>query len=138
MKVGFFIVGFVVLISIGTYFLMQEGKTDPYSAPTTETRQMGKEETPPDPAEHQGASIGDENLVEFTCAEGKTITAVFARDILGLTLSDGRQITLRQAESGAEVRYLNNTQTIEFRGRDYGALLIEDGVETYKECAVQL
>lgn len=138
MKAVVIIVGFVVLISLGTYLLVRQGETDPYISPKAAPIESSKEEAPPQPTEHQGASIGDENLAEFVCAEGKKMTAVFARDILGLTLSDGRQITLRQLEGGDEIRYLNNTQTIEFRGKDYGATLLEDGNETYKECAVQI
>lgn len=135
MKAGALTIGFVVLISLGTYFLMKQGETDTYIAPSGQQIEASKEEAPPDPKEHQGASIGDENLVEFMCADGKTMTAVFARDILGLTLSDGRQITLREAESEEGVRYLNNTETIEFRGVAGTAFLIESGNQTYSECA---
>lgn len=85
-------------------------------------------------AAYQGASIGDENTVEFACASGKSMTAVFARDIVGLTLSDGRQIELRQAISGSGIRYLNNIQTIEFRGSGDDAFLTENGVTTYQDC----
>lgn len=94
-----------------------------------------KEESPPEPTtSHQGASIGEENAVEFTCAGGKSMTAVFTRDIIGITLSDGRQLTLRQAESGSGIRYLNNTQTIEFRGKGDEAYLEENGAMTYRDC----
>ena len=137
MKAGVLVVGFVILVSLGTYFLMKQGETDSYVAPSMQPIDTGKEEMPPDPEEHQGASIGDENLVEFRCAEGKTMTAVFARDILGLTLSDGRQMTLRQAESGSGIRYLNNIETIEFRGKGDEAFLVEEGVETYQACSVR-
>lgn len=137
MKAGVLIVGFVVLISLGTYLLVRQGETDPYISPKAAPIESSKEEAPPQPTEHQGASIGDENLVEFVCAEGKTLTAVFARDILGLTLSDGRQISLRQADVASGVRYLNNTQTIEFRGKEDGAVLAEGGVTTYTNCMAE-
>jgi membrane-bound inhibitor of C-type lysozyme len=95
----------------------------------------GHEESPPEPVtQNQGASIGDENAVEFRCADGKSMTAVFARDILGLTLSDGRQLELRQAASGSGIRYLNNTETIEFRGKGADAYLQEGSTETYRDC----
>ncbi len=136
MKAGILIAGFVLVFAGITFFLMRvnetQTETKEFVIPSIETT---KEETSPRPTEHQGASIGEENLVEFTCAEGKTMTAVFARDILGLTLSDGRQITLRQAESGSGVRYLNNTQTIEFRGQGEKAFLIEGKETTHAECA---
>lgn len=134
MKAGLGILGFVVLAVLGTYFLIQRAAPDPYRAPDFTPIETTHEETPPAPAETQGASIGDENLVEFVCADGKTMTAVFTRDIVGLTLSDGRQLTLRQAESGSGIRYLNNTQTIEFRGQGDEAFLIEGETTTYAEC----
>lgn len=95
----------------------------------------GHEESPPEPATlHQGASIGEENAVEFTCAGGKGMTAIFARDILGLTLSDGRQLEMRQATSGSGIRYLNNTGAIEFRGKGEEAYLQEGDTIMYAEC----
>lgn len=84
-----------------------------------------------------GASIGDENLVQFDCDEG-SITAVFARDILGLTLSDGRQIELRQNEVVSEMLYHNIDGTIEFRGSDAGASFIEGGQTTYTNCIARI
>jgi membrane-bound inhibitor of C-type lysozyme len=95
----------------------------------------GHEESPPEPVtQNQGASIGEENAVEFACADGKSFTAVFARDIVGLTLSDGRQLELRQAVSGSGIRYLNNTETIEFRGKGSEGHLEENGTITYRDC----
>ena len=84
--------------------------------------------------EGQGAAIGDENLVEFKCDGGKAITAVFERDIVGITLSDGRQMTLRQAASGSGIRYLSNDTKIEFRGKGDEGTLIENGATTYSGC----
>ena len=84
--------------------------------------------------EMQGAAIGNENLVTFTCDGGKKITAVFERDIVGLTLSDSRQITLRQATSGSGIRYLSNDSTIEFRGKGSEGTLIENNKTTYSNC----
>lgn len=95
----------------------------------------GHEESPPEPVtQNQGASSGQENTAEFSCAAGKTMTAVFTRDIVGLTLSDGRQIELREATSGSGIRYLNNTGSIEFRGKGDGAYLQEGGTSTYADC----
>lgn len=85
----------------------------------------------------QGASIGEENLVEFRCAEGKTITAVFARDIVGLTLSDGRQMELRQDVSASGIRYVNAVETIEFRGEGDEGFLMEGGKTTFTNCRAQ-
>lgn len=86
----------------------------------------------------QGAAIGGENLVTFTCDGGKTITAVFERDIVGLTLSDGRQVTLREAQSGSGIRYLSNDTTIEFHGKGNEGFLIENGKTTYANCSTSI
>ncbi len=125
----------LALIALSAFFFMREDSV-PLAQPVTVSQpiETAHEEKPPAPTERQGASIGEENLVEFACAEAKTMTAVFTRDILGLTLSDGRQITLRQAESDSGIRYLNNTQTIEFRGGGEQASLVEGGGATYANC----
>lgn len=135
MKAGILITGFVLVVAGGTFFLMQKTEPEMRVEAPLQPIETTHEETLPAPTEHQGASIGEENLVEFTCTEGKTMTAVFARDILGLTLSDGRQITLR-AESGSDIRYLNNTQTIEFRRQGDKVSLLEGGKTTYGGCVV--
>lgn len=82
----------------------------------------------------QGAVIGEENLVTFQCEGGKSITAVFERDIVGVTLSDGRQLVLRQAVSGSGMRYLSNDTKVEFRGKGNEGSLIENGETTYSGC----
>jgi membrane-bound inhibitor of C-type lysozyme len=84
--------------------------------------------------ETQGAATGVENLVTFSCAGGKTITAVFERDIVALTLSDSRQITLRQAPSGSGIRYISSDSSIEFQGKGSGGALVERGETTYASC----
>lgn len=105
--------------------------------PQAASSRGGHEEIPPEPATaSQGASIGIENIVTFQCEGGRNIVAVFARDIVGLTLSDGRQLELRQATSDRGVVYLNNTQTIELRGGDGPASLIENGRATHVGCNV--
>ena len=78
-------------------------------------------------ADMPGAAIGSENLVTFKCDGGKSIVAVFERDIVALALSDGRQVTLRQAASGSGIRYLSNDAKIEFRGKGSEGFLIENG-----------
>ncbi len=108
---------------------------------TIETTNTAKEEsmvssdvTPPPVQQAPGASIGDENLVEFNCDSTKKITAVFTRDIVGLTLSDGRQLELRQSESGSGIRFVNPDETVEFHGKGEGAFLMEAGKTTYANC----
>lgn len=86
--------------------------------------------------ESQGAAIGAENHVTFTCETGGDIQAVFERDIVGITLSDGEQIVLRQKEVASGIRYLSNDSSIELRGKGNEAMLIENGVVTHDNCIV--
>jgi len=105
-----------------------------------DTSEMPQENEPEDVRvlDAQGAAIGDENLVTFMCEGGKTITAVFERDIVGVTLSDGRQLVLRQAQSGSGIRYLSNDTTVEFRGKGNEASLSENGITTYTACTASM
>lgn len=82
----------------------------------------------------QGAAIGKENEVSFTCAGRKSLSAVFERDIVGITLSDGRRMTLRLAPSDTGIRYLSPDANIVFSGRGNEGELTEGGVPTYESC----
>jgi len=107
-----------------------------YSANETPMPALQENTNPPRPAvpTAPSASIGDENLVEFRCDEGKGMTAVFAREIVGLTLSDGRQIELRQVESGSGIQYASNDGSIELAAKGEGGFLQENGATTYANC----
>lgn len=139
MRNAYIIIGAGVLVLAGAWWYYSSLNIDTAHnealPPARQQQITGHEESPPEPAtQKQGASIGEENAVEFTCADGKSLTAVFTRDIVGLTLSDGRQLTLRQASSASGISYLNNTETIEFRGNGQDAYLSEGGTETYRDC----
>jgi membrane-bound inhibitor of C-type lysozyme len=127
--------GVIVLIAGGAawYFMQTEAENSEPSIAQQETSPTSLQQKEP---ATPGASIGDENLVEFTCAEHKTITAVFTRDIVGLTLSDGRQVELRQVESASGVRYVNGSESIEFRSKGEQGFLVEGGKTTYADCSV--
>lgn len=127
-------IGVIVLV-VGWYFLMWNTtsvKNDPLPTDPKITAPREVEKVNP------GASIGEENEVHFTCADRKTIIAVFARDIAALTLSDGRQITLSESPSASGISYWNNTRTIEFRGKGAEGSLIEEGVTTYENCTTEM
>src|SRR3989344_4913625 len=139
MQKALVIVGVGVIILAGGWWFLANRNTETarntWQPPTSPPSTAGPSEPPPTSATlEQGASIGGENEAEFKCAGGKTITAVFTRDIAALTLSDGRQLTLRQAVSGSGIRYLNNTETIEFSGKGDDAFLTENGKTTYADC----
>ena len=141
MRNALFVVGIGAIILAGgwmvPHFYKKWGmntkttKNVPTAAPTT--RQVAPTEKQP-VTENQGAAIGSENTVTFKCDNKKTITAVFERDIVGLTLSDGRQITLRQSISGSGIRYLSNDSKIEFDGKGNEGFLIENGKTTFANC----
>ncbi len=129
-------VAVVVLAALAWFFLMDKKVT---AVPTeTQMQSTTTVSSVPDaePVAQQGAAIGDENLVTFTCATGKTITAVFERDIVALTLSDGRQMKLRQSRTGSGISYLSNDSSVEFRGKGSEGMLVERGTETYTACTV--
>ncbi|MBL8158706.1 MliC family protein [bacterium] len=102
--------------------------------PPKPQQQRGHEESPPPESSEVSAHGGEEALATFTCSGGKTMTAVFVRDLVDLTLSDGRQLTLNQAISGSGIRYTNSSETIEFRGKGNDAYLQEGESITYADC----
>lgn len=118
-----------IILAGGWWFLAHEDK-----AIDTEIEKESVEDYVPAPEQTQGAAIGGENLVEFRCDGGKTLTAVFERDIVGLTLSDGRQVVLRQTPSASGIRYLSNDTKIEFAAKGEGGFLEENGATTYANC----
>src|SRR3989344_535051 len=92
------------------------------------------DDTPVQHPNSPGASIGDENLVQFECDGGKALTAVFTRDILAITLSDGRQMELREVETASSVRYHNINGSVQFHAAGEGGYLEEGGETTYANC----
>jgi putative hemolysin len=74
------------------------------------------------------------NTALFNCADNKTIQAVFLKDSLSLTLSDGRHLRLLQGMSGSGARYVNTDESFVFWNKGDTAF-IEEGKETsYKDC----
>lgn len=104
------------------------------SPPTVTQPRGGKEESPPEVPANVSARAGEDALATFSCADGKTMTAVFMRDLVDLTLSDGRQITLTQAMSGSGIRYTDESGSIEFRGKGEEAYLQEGTTITFADC----
>lgn len=132
-----FLIGIVVVGLLGAWWYVQKISTTTATrneeTPSAQQPVVTKKEAPrPQPP---SASIGDENAVHFACAGGKSLEAVFRRDIVGLTLSDGRQLELRQWMVGSGIRYVNADESIEFRGKGEDGYIIENGVTTYADCA---
>lgn len=105
--------------------------------PPKPQQQRGHEESPPPESSEVSAHGGEEALATFTCSGGKTMTAVFVRDLVDLTLSDGRQLTLHQVEAASGIRYTDAEARIEFSSKDYGASLQEGDRMTFTDCVLQ-
>ncbi|MEK7098516.1 MAG: MliC family protein [Patescibacteria group bacterium] len=134
MKNALVFVGIGAIILVGGWWYLAQLNDETIAVIEKAEEQPQTENQPAANPKSQGAAIGDENLVTFKCDGGKTITAVFERDIVGLTLSDGRQVTLREARSGSGIRYLSNDQKIEFSGKGNEGALVENGTMTYVNC----
>jgi membrane-bound inhibitor of C-type lysozyme len=74
--------------------------------------------------------------VVFGCNGDKTIDATFYADLVDLTLSDGRSLSLPQTMSGSGIRYANADETIVFWSKGDTAFITEgaDETETYSDC----
>ncbi len=125
----------LTLLSIGLFLYLEFGEKKGIAAEpqVTPTEKIDS----PRVNDIQGAAIGDENRVTFSCANSKYIDVVFERDIAGITLSDGRQFTLRLARSDTGIRYLSPDASIELSGRGNDAELTEKGIPTYASCTSQ-
>jgi len=129
---GFF-AGVVIISMVGAWWYVSNqtlsAKNEPAAVPAPPS-----DDTPMRHPDSPGASIGDENLVQFQCDGGMGFTAVFTRDILALTLSDGRQMELREVETAQSIRYHNLNGSVEFHAVGEGGYLTEDGETTYANC----
>ena len=137
MKNALIVVGIGAIILVGGWWYLSEQKV---TAVNTHTETPANTKVPqpqtktPTVAEQQGASGGADNTANFKCDGGKTMTVVFTNNLAGITLSDGRHMTLYQATSGSGIRYLTNDQKIELSGKGSATLLTENGKTTYASC----
>jgi putative hemolysin len=74
--------------------------------------------------------------VMFSCAENKSVRALFFKDKVELTLSDSRNMLLVQAISASGARYANNDESFVFWNKGDTAFIEEKGVITFKDCVV--
>ncbi len=73
----------------------------------------------------------------FACAKGKTIAASFFDSSVGLTLSDGRRLTLPRARSADGARYANPDESFVFWNVGDTAFIQEEGTTTYADCVTK-
>lgn len=74
----------------------------------------------------------------FACSDGKSIGASFYQNSVALTLSDGRTMTLPQAQSASGIRYANADESFVFWGKGNTAFVTEGANQdqTYTGCIV--
>ena len=87
----------------------------------------------------------------YGCSDNKTIHAYFydsspqdqrpegppiPTGSVRLSLSDGRELNLRQTISASGIRYANPDESIVFWSKGNTAFMEEDGVEIYQNCVV--
>lgn len=73
----------------------------------------------------------------FSCADDKTIIAIFNNDTDGsvdLALSDGTKINLPHTASASGAKYANEDESIVFWNTGSEAFLEENGTQTYTDC----
>lgn len=73
-------------------------------------------------------------VVQFSCAQDKTITAAFVGSSVELTLSDGRHLTLPQTISASGARFANQDESFIFWTKGDTAFVDEGQIETYTAC----
>lgn len=130
------IVFIAVLLSVGgaLYWYGQQDTPATAEAPSQAVQVPALEEKEP-AAQTPAVSSSPENTVTFSCSGGKELTAVFMRDIVGLTLSDGRQFELRQIATESGVKYENAFEKVEFSGTESSTSFFEKGTATYTKCS---
>ena len=80
------------------------------------------------------ATNGIINSVTFGCTGNKTIHALFFKEKVELTLSDGRHMLLLQAISASGARYANTDEVFVFWNKGNTAFIEEDNKTTFKDC----
>jgi putative hemolysin len=78
------------------------------------------------------------NSTTFSCADNKTIQALFFKDKVELTLSDGRNMLLAQAISASGARYANTDESFVFWNKGDTAFIQEGDETTFKDCLIAI
>ena len=110
---------FVILFGLGAYYL--------YQKPTAENSQ---DETVVMPTSNVI------NAANFLCAGNKSVQAIFFKDRVELTLSDGRNMLLSQAVSASGARYANTDESFVFWNKGNTAFITEGATTSFQDCAV--
>jgi membrane-bound inhibitor of C-type lysozyme len=76
------------------------------------------------------------NPANFNCSENKTIQALFFKDRVELSLSDGRNMLISQAVSASGARYANTDESFVFWNKGDTAFINEGDKTTFKDCLI--
>ena len=76
------------------------------------------------------------NSVTFNCDSNKTIQAIFFKDKVELTLSDGRNMLLSQGISASGARYANSDESFVFWNKGDTAFVQEGDKTTFDNCSI--
>jgi hypothetical protein len=82
----------------------------------------------------EGDSGTEVASVVFTCEANKTIGAIFYKDSVRITLSDGRKMILPQVVSGSGARYANTNESVVFWNKGNTSFIEEKDNTTFKNC----
>ena len=91
-------------------------------------------------AANAGAAAQKLIRAHFSCGGGKSIDATFVNGTnsqVQLVLSDGRKLTVPQAQSASGARYANADETFVFWNKGNTAFIEEGGKTTYDGCATK-
>lgn len=76
------------------------------------------------------------NFATFNCAEDKTIQAIFFKNGVELTLSDGRNMFISQVVSASGTRYANTGESFVFWNKGDTAFVEENNKITFNNCLI--
>ena len=126
-------VGWVAFKKVTNGFIRGFGNVDP----ETKTQSINSNQLTFDSSPVYELSDTILNSVIFNCSESKNIKAIFYKDRVYISLSDGRNMSLPQVLSASGARYANFDQSFVFWNKGNTAFINENGVTTYKDCSIK-
>jgi membrane-bound inhibitor of C-type lysozyme len=126
-------VGWVAFKKVANGFIRGFGNVDP----ETKTQSIDSNQLTFDLSVVYELSDTIVNSVIFNCDESKNIKAIFYKDRVYISLSDGRNMSLPQVLSGSGARYANFDESFVFWNKGDTAFVNEGNISTYKNCAIK-
>jgi len=121
----------ILLVSVGSYFLINNLNNDTPSAAQT----IAEEDLAELTAEPTRTPSLEAN---FTCNDNKSLEVAFYNEgdfpSANLVMSDGTSVLLYQVESASGARYANSDESIVFFNSGNEAFVEENGEMSYEDC----